>query len=113
MIVIVDQSKVVERLGAFPLPVEIVPFGFEMTVRQFGRLGCTPTLRMNGNERYRTDNGNYIADCAFGSIAEPELLAVRINSIPGAVENGLFVNMTHTVIVGCDNGSVTELTKAE
>ncbi|WP_219835020.1 ribose-5-phosphate isomerase RpiA [Paenibacillus sp. R14(2021)] len=112
MIVIVDESKVVERLGAFPLPVEIVPFGWEMTLRQLENLGCKPAVRLQGEERFRTDNGNFIVDCAFGSIADPGKLSVAINGIPGVVENGLFVRMADGVIVGRMDGSVQELKQA-
>ncbi|MBD2870816.1 ribose-5-phosphate isomerase RpiA [Paenibacillus arenilitoris] len=108
LIVIVDQSKLVDRLGDFPLPVEIVPFGCEMTLRHVSELGCKPVLRTRGDEPFRTDNGNYIADCAFGAIHDPGLLETRLNGIPGVVENGLFVGMSSKVIVGCGNGDVVE-----
>ncbi|NIK76818.1 ribose 5-phosphate isomerase A [Paenibacillus castaneae] len=109
MIVIVDQSKMVEHLGAFPLPVEIVPFGCEFTIRQIVDLGCTAILRMNGEEPFITDNGNYIADCAFGTISEPEQLGYQLNSLPGVVDNGLFIKHAHKIIVGYSDGTVKML----
>ncbi|WP_028609274.1 ribose-5-phosphate isomerase RpiA [Paenibacillus harenae] len=109
MIVIVDQSKLVTHLGDFPLPVEVVPFGNELTVRHLIGLGCEPVIRMKGEERFLTDNGNYIADCAFGRIMEPGRLEMQLNGIPGVVDNGLFVQMASKVIVGYDNGEVGEL----
>ncbi|WP_135547992.1 ribose-5-phosphate isomerase RpiA [Paenibacillus cymbidii] len=111
MIVIVDAGKLVKRLGAFPLPVEIVPFGNEATMRQLDALGCRPELRWQGGVPFRTDNGNYVADCAFGAIADPERLAAQLNHIPGVVENGLFVGLASRVIVGYDNGTVREWTR--
>ncbi|CAM4480061.1 ribose-5-phosphate isomerase RpiA [Paenibacillus tarimensis] len=111
MIVIVDESKLVDELGTFPLPVEIVKFGFEMTMRKLADLGCELRLRMKGNDIYETDNGNYIADCDFGRIADPEQLHQQINLIPGVVDNGLFVRMTQHVIVGYKSGDTEELRK--
>jgi len=101
----------VKRLGAFPLPVEMVPFGCEATMGQLGALGCRPELRWQGSEPFRTDNGNYVADCAFGAIVDPERLAAQLNHIPGVVENGLFVGLASRVIVGYDNGTVRERTR--
>ncbi|PZD97291.1 ribose 5-phosphate isomerase A [Paenibacillus sambharensis] len=113
MIVIVDESKLVGTLGKFPLPVEIVKFGFEMTMKKLGKLGCELRLRMKDNEVYLTDNGNYIVDCHFGSITEPERLHQLINLIPGVVDNGLFINMTRHVIAGYRSGNIEELVKKD
>ncbi|MDR6552552.1 ribose-5-phosphate isomerase RpiA [Paenibacillus qinlingensis] len=109
LIVVVDESKVVERLGTFPLPVEIVQFGYELTIRNLQALGCEPQVRMADNQPYVTDNGNYIIDCYFGSIPNPAELHQAMNSIPGVVENGLFVGMASQVIVGYRDGSVKRL----
>ncbi|AGN70709.1 ribose-5-phosphate isomerase RpiA [Paenibacillus caseinilyticus] len=107
MIVIVDESKRVERLGAFPLPVEIVPFAENLTLRSLKELGVEPQLRMKEGVLFRTDNGNLIADCRFGSIDDAAQLERRLNLIPGVVENGLFVRMAHTVVTGYGYGRVT------
>jgi ribose 5-phosphate isomerase A len=113
LVIIVDESKLVPQLGKFPLPVEIVKFGCEWTLRRLAELGCTPTLRTfsSGDGPYMTDNGNYIADCAFGRIDDPNALHERINHIPGVVDNGLFIGMASHVIVGYRDGSVRELEK--
>ncbi len=111
LIIVVDESKIVDRLGKFPLPVEIVKFGNEMTMRKLRALGCDPRLRVVDNEPYITDNANYIADCDFGSIMQPEELHNAINSIPGVVDNGLFINIASKVIVGYEDGTVKELEK--
>lgn len=81
LIIIVDESKLVYGLGAFPLPVEIVIFGFEMTMKKLEQLGCNPALRMQNNEPFITDNGNYIVDCDFGRIDHPRDLHHSINLI--------------------------------
>lgn len=111
MVAIVDEGKLVKRLGAFPLPVEIVPFGREATMRRLDELGCRSVLRLAGDEPFRTDNGNFVADCAFGMIADPERLAARLNQIPGVVEHGLFVGLASRVIVGYSSGTVREWTR--
>jgi ribose 5-phosphate isomerase A len=97
-IVVVDPSKMVEKLGAFLLPVEVVPFGVEMTKKHIRELGCHPDLRQFKGVPYRTDNGNYIFDCVFPDVLHPEILERELNMIPGVVENGLFVGMADTVV---------------
>ncbi|MEK3735856.1 ribose-5-phosphate isomerase RpiA [Paenibacillus sp. FSL F4-0122] len=106
MIVIADESKVVNTLGKFPLPVEIVPFAWEWTVAELAKLGCNPELRRSGEELYKTDNGNYIADCRFEAIESAPKLALAIQSIPGVVEHGLFIEIAAMAIVGKKDGSI-------
>lgn len=108
-IVIVDDSKLVERLGRFPLPIEIVRFGYEATIHKLRELGCEPVLREVEGQAYITDNGNYIVDAYFGSIADPKELESKLNMIPGVVENGLFVDMADRVIAGKRDGGILEL----
>lgn len=111
-IVIVDSSKLVKHLGKFLLPVEIVPFAMELTIRQLRELGCNTILRQQTARPYSTDNGNYIVDCDFQKIENVEALHHAIGIIPGVVENGLFLkNMVSRVTVGYENGAVTTLTK--
>ena len=104
-IIIVDETKLVNRLGKFPLPVEVAPFGWEMTLFQLSKLGCTPVLRSLDQKPFISDNGHYILDCAFGEINKPALLHEQINAITGVMDNGLFVNMADLVIAGCKDGS--------
>jgi ribose 5-phosphate isomerase A len=106
-LVIVDSSKLVDRLGKFPLPVEVTPFAVELTVRHLEKLGCTPRVRSQNGKPFITDNHNLIIDCAFGEITNVAQLNNSINTIPGVVENGLFLNdMVSKVIVGNENGEV-------
>lgn len=104
-IVIVDESKVVNRLGKFPLPVEIVPFAAELTIKKLAKLGCKPTVRSADNKPFLTDNGNWIVECHFGEIADPDALGQQLNAIAGVVEHGLFITMTDTVVVGHSDGT--------
>lgn len=100
MIIIADESKVVSTLGAFSLPVEILPFGWEVTKSRIAKLGCKPTLRKNEGEVFISDNGNFIVDCKFNEILHPEVTHEKLKLMVGVVETGLFINMCDLVIVG-------------
>lgn len=106
-IVVIDKTKLVEQLGAFLLPVEIIPFGWEVTAQKVESLGGVSTLRNFYNQPYVTDNGNYILDCDFGFIDNPENLEKNLNSIIGVVDSGLFINMTNKVLVGDEHSIKT------
>jgi ribose 5-phosphate isomerase A len=106
MIVVADESKAVTTLGKFPLPVEIITFAREWTVAELAKLGCEPVLRKNGDELYKTDNGNYIADCHFGAIDSASDLALKLQGIPGVVEHGLFIGIADLAIIGKNDGSI-------
>jgi ribose 5-phosphate isomerase A len=109
-IVIIDESKLVDSLGRFPLPVEVTPFAMELTLKQLQKLNCKTKLRKNEGQLYITDNGNVIADCAFDNIENVSVLHDAINSIPGVVENGLFQKtMVSKVVAGYRNGEVRVL----
>lgn len=97
-IVVADPHKMVPILGTFPLPIEVVPFGFEMTMKYIRDLGCSPQLRQINGVPFQTDNGNYIFDCSFSEIRHPRDLERDLNLIPGVVDNGLFIRMADTVI---------------
>ena len=105
MIVIADESKVVETLGKFPLPIEINPFGMATTriaiEKLAARLGLTGDikLRKSGDGVFTTDGGHHIYDAFFGRIPDAEALASQLNSIPGVVEHGLFINMASFAII--------------
>ncbi len=118
LIIISDQSKLVETLGAFPLPVEVVAFGLtttqamiELLAADVGCLGPISLRKTPGGEVFVTDGGHYILDCAFGSIPDPEVLDDALKMIPGVVESGLFIGIADMAIVA-GTQSVREL-KAE
>lgn len=113
LILIVDDSKCVNMLGGFPLPVEVVPFGAELTMRKIGQLGCRPVLREQEGRPFVTDNGNFIADCAFGRIEQPDELQRRLKQITGVVDHGLFISMADKLIVGHGNGAVSVRERGE
>jgi ribose 5-phosphate isomerase A len=104
LIIVVDETKEVDVLGAFHLPVEIAVFAWETTVRRISGIGCTPRLRQKAGQAYVTDNGNYILDCPFGSITDPAGLSHQLDAIIGVVEHGLFVNMADRVVIGTSGG---------
>ncbi|MBC7154345.1 MAG: ribose-5-phosphate isomerase RpiA [Rhodobacteraceae bacterium] len=113
MIVIADVAKEVPALGAFPLPVEVIPFGWqttkaliEETLVSLDVLGRDATLRMNGDSAFITDEGNYIVDLHLRRIGNPRQFSLVINQIPGVVENGLFIDICDIVIVGHATGRV-------
>lgn len=111
-LVIVDSSKLVEYLGKFLLPVEIVPFAMELTLKQIQKTGCTTSIRMNDGKPHITDNGNLIIDCDFKKIEEVGQLHHFLNNIPGVVENGLFLNkLVSKVIAGDESGEVKVITR--
>ncbi|PLX35525.1 MAG: ribose 5-phosphate isomerase A [Hyphomicrobiales bacterium] len=116
MVVIADGSKVVETLGAFDLPVEVVPFGAGATVNQMREiaagLGCNGEINRRktaDGKPFFTDGGHYIYDCAFGVIPDPVALAAALNMIAGVVETGLFCGIaTLAVIAGPDGAKIME-----
>ncbi|WP_439637322.1 ribose-5-phosphate isomerase RpiA [Oceanicaulis sp.] len=114
MVVVVDETKLVETLGAFALPVEVDPFGFTITAKKvYDALTAAGVVRPDvklrcrgdGNDPFVTDGGHYILDCACKALADPEQVAARLNAIPGVVEHGLFINLARAVIVGEDDGA--------
>jgi len=108
-IIVIDASKQVGQLGAFPLPVEVLPFGYRFVSGVLESMGCQVTLRRQGEQPVLTDNQNYILDCCFGKIEDAETLVLEINAIPGVVENGLFVGLSDLVLVGDAQGRVEEI----
>ena len=106
-VVIVDSDKQVTSLGlTYPLPVEVIPFGWPSTVRKVEQLGYQATLRQRDGKVFVTDNHNYVLDLKCEKITKPSELERQLNSIPGVVENGLFVDMTSILIVGSTQGAI-------
>ncbi len=119
MAVVIDETKLVQDLGAFPLPVEVDPFAFTITAKKvFDALRAAgirnPDINLrrkgDGTDPYITDGGHYILDCACGRIPDPEEAAEYLSKIPGVVEHGLFIGLARVLIVGEDDGArVVEL----
>ncbi len=113
MLVIVDASKKVERLGAFPLPIEVAPFGLASTRRRLERdcaaqgLMGTIDLRRREAKPFVTDGGHLIFDCAFGALPDPERLAARLGALPGIMEHGLFLGLASLAIIAGPDGVET------
>jgi len=115
MLVIADDSKAVPILGAFPLPIEVLGFGLASTQQAVARLldelsftGYQIVLRAQDGSSYVTDEGNHILDLHLGQIPDPTTLAMRLNQLPGVVENGLFINICDRIVLGYADGR-TEL----
>ena len=113
MVVLADIAKEVEALGAFPLPIEVIPFGWEATralveemLNSVDVLGRQSTLRMSGDKPFRTDEDNFILDLHLGRIGNARQLALILNQVPGVVENGLFLDICDQVVIGYGDGRV-------
>ncbi|MGC2524990.1 MAG: ribose-5-phosphate isomerase RpiA [Stellaceae bacterium] len=106
LVIVVDQEKLVERLGAHtPVPVEVTQFGWQVTAGALERLGCVPERRYTTREQpFVTDEGHFILDCRFGPIANPGALETRIAATVGTVENGLFVGRSSMVVLASATG---------
>lgn len=118
LVVIADSGKVVGRLGAFPLPVEVIAFGWQTTRRHIQALlaecglgGARIALRGGEGRPFRTDEGNLILDLHLGAVPDAPALAVALNRIAGVVENGLFIGMAERALIGHPDGSLTELVR--
>lgn len=106
---IVDESKLVPQLGAFPLPVEVVHFGSGQLFRKFEKENLKPAWRITDTgEKLETDDGNLIIDLYMEIIENPHKTAQWLDSLPGVVEHGLFLDTVSTVIVGTENGAVVQ-----
>lgn len=114
MIVIADATKKVDTLGAFPLPVEVIPFGLPVTIGLIEEtltgmdvMGRDVVLRMDGDAPFVTDEGNFILDLHLKHIGNPRQLSLVLNQIPAVVENGLFIDICDMVVVGYGDGKVS------
>ncbi|MBV9550817.1 MAG: ribose-5-phosphate isomerase RpiA [Alphaproteobacteria bacterium] len=106
MVVIADESKLVPRLGKYPLPVEVIEFGHKATALRLaaaftalGYANVPMTLRQKDGAVFKTDSGNVIFDCAFGQIKDAPKLATTILAVPGVVEHGLFIAIATTLLI--------------
>ena len=111
VLIIADESKLVDKLGIFKLPIEVSPYEHEVTsfkimdkLNEVGYNGSI-SLRKDDQNIFITDGGNYIYDLSIGLINEPDNLEQLLNLIPGVFENGLFINLTKKIIIGSENGA--------
>lgn len=111
MVVIADDSKLVDPIGAYPLPVEVIPFGAAATVelmhaaiKNAGSKGAVTLRLLPDGKPLITDGGHYIYDCALGTITNPKQLALNLNVIPGVVEHGLFIGLAQVAILAAKDG---------
>ena len=111
MIVIADQTKLVDTLGKFPLPIEVIPFGLNATLslveelaRDCGAEGELIVRTLPSGEPYKTDSGNYIVDAHYSVIDDPEMLDEALKMVPGVVENGLFIGIADVAIIAGPDG---------
>jgi len=108
LIIIADKSKVVPRLGKFPLPVEVIPFGYKHVQQKIIDSGLCKQVRLRSrdNKIFITDHHHYVLDCEFDSIADSYGLNIGLHLIPGVVETGLFVEMASSAVIGFDDGTI-------
>jgi len=97
---VVDSTKMVQKLGKYPIPVEVSPFGHRQVYRKLRSQGLNPVFRLNDEELFRTDCDNYIVDLHLEQIDNPNELGTWLKGIPGVIEHGLFIDCVEYVIVG-------------
>jgi ribose 5-phosphate isomerase A len=111
-VIIADETKLVDELGKFPLPVEVIPFGWKQVLQHIVHnftIECK--LRMKNDRPYITDHGHNILDCYFLKIHDPVSIHRTLKNIPGIVEDGLFINMAHEALIGMNDGSIKKITR--
>ena len=112
LLILADQSKLVPQLGKFPLPLEVIPFGWKQVQRHIRETyQIESTLRMHDAQPFVSDHGHYVLDCPFERIEQPDILTFELNAIPGVVDNGLFVNMADLALIGYPDGKTETRTK--
>lgn len=118
-VVVADSEKLAQRLGRFPLPVEVTPFAVGLTAGRVRRVleeaGCprqeVAVRQARGGGPFLTDGGNWILDCQCQSIHDPESLGAQLANLPGVVEHGLFLGMAAQVLLGREDGGVDVLSR--
>lgn len=111
LFILADYSKLVQHLGKFPLPLEVIPFGWKQVQQQIlETYGVEAVLRLQDDQPLITDHGHYILDCSFQHIEQPDELTFELNNITGVVDNGLFINMADIALIGFPDGKTETLT---
>jgi ribose 5-phosphate isomerase A len=109
MVVVADATKQVQRLGKFPLPVEVIKFAQALVAKRISALGAAVQLRTSPDGRpFVTDENNHILDCCFGEIQDPDALARQLSDMPGVAEHGLFIGMA-SVVLFARGGEIVEV----
>ena len=112
VIIIADSAKLKSQLGTFPLPVEVIPYGWKKVQQQIKQnWSVDSSLRMKNNQPLLTDHGHYILDCHFKNIPGPSELNNVLSLMPGVVETGLFINLCDVAIIGYPDGTIKRLAK--
>ena len=108
LIIIADSTKLVQQLGKFPLPVEVIPSGYTQVEQKIMKTGLCKNIRLRKKDRniFITDHQHYILDCDFEKIVDPSTLNTTLHLIPGVVETGLFVDMANQAVIGHEDGTV-------
>lgn len=101
---IMDYSKLVDSIGAFPLPIEVLPYGHTQVIRKLKNYSLNPVIRMKDGSIFITDNGNYIVDLHIGKPMDINDVYDKVNGLTGVLETGLFINMCNRIIVGTNSG---------
>lgn len=102
---IMDESKVVDNLGKFPLPVEILPYGYKIIFRKLKEYGYNPVMRLKEDDFFVTDNGNYIVDLHLNVPIDIEDVKQKLDNIVGVLETGQFLKMCNRIIIGTSSGA--------
>ncbi|WP_205509148.1 ribose-5-phosphate isomerase RpiA [Longitalea arenae] len=112
LIILADYSKLVQQLGKFPLPLEVIPFGYKQVQRNLREsYQIEAKLRLQNDQPFVSDHGHYILDCPFERIENPDILSYDLNAIPGVVDNGLFINMADLALIGYPDGKTETMSK--
>jgi ribose 5-phosphate isomerase A len=112
LFILADHSKLVQQLGKFPLPLDVIPFGWKQVQRHIRETyNIEATLRMQHDQPFITDHGHYILDCPFQHIEQPDELTYELNTIPGVVDNGLFINIADMALIGFPDGKTETIHK--
>lgn len=112
LLVLADYTKLVQHLGKYPLPLEVIPFGWKQVQRHLRETyQVEAVLRLQDDQPFISDHGHYILDCPFERIENPDILSYDLNAIPGVVDNGLFINMADLALIGYPDGKTETMNK--
>ena len=112
LLILADYTKLVQHLGKYPLPLEVIPFGWKQVQRHLRETyQVESVLRLQDDQPFISDHGHYILDCPFERIENPDILSYDLNAIPGVVDNGLFINMADLALIGYPDGKTETMNK--